>query len=411
MDTKTEDVKFWIDKMMTEKGFSKYIIDISGSSSKGDGYLGEINFVKVVCDGKKGEKTVFDVVIKSAKTNDDLRKNTPIVETYEREISMYMKVAPAIRDFQNEYAIEQKFSNFAECYTTCLSHKMEAVLLVNLNSLGFSLHDRKVPQNFEHISFVFRTYALWHGCTLALKIRKPELFKNLTADMTDLYGKFIEMADMLPLWQEYFNIVIRILRKRGEDKVADKIIDKAGDIKTIMTKMTLEFDQEVEQEAVLLHGDGWNNNMMFKYKGNDFSKPVDVVLIDLQLARMASPVTDLSYYLYSVADKSSLKKFDVLLSTYHATLSNYLSQYNIDCENILTLKRLRESWKKYGRFGLLASPFILRAELSEDDEVIEFTEKAAEKSLNDIHLGDIKRQDDFDQRMVDVFKHFCEEFL
>ncbi|CAG9835369.1 unnamed protein product [Diabrotica balteata] len=394
MDTKTEDVKFWIDKMMSEKGITKYIIDISGTSSKGDGYLGEINFVKVPCDTKEGEKRVFDVVIKSAKTNDDLRKNTPIVETYEREIAMYMKVAPAIRDFQNEYAIENTFSHFAECFTTCLLHKKEAVLLQNLNSLGFSIHDRKVPQNFEHISFVFRTYALWHGCTLALKIKKPELFKNLTEGMTDLYGKFIKMADMLPLWQQYFNIIIKILREKGEDKVADKIIDKAGDIETIMTKMTLEFDKEAEQEAE-----------------NDFSKPVDVVLIDLQLARVASPVTDLSYYLYSVADKSSLDKFDVLLSTYYATLSNYLSQYNIDCEHIVTLKRLRESWKKYGRFGLLCAPFIVRAELSEDDEVIEFTDKAAEKSVNEIRLDDIKRQDEYNQRMVNVFKHFSEEFL
>ncbi|XP_056645386.1 uncharacterized protein LOC130450782 [Diorhabda sublineata] len=411
MGTTVDNLHFWINQMMVEKHINKYTVEISGSSSKGDGYLGEINFVRVVCELESGEGKIYDIVVKAAKIDDDDRTSLPVIETYQRETLMYTEVFPIIENFQNENSIENPFKNYAECYGVCSIDRKEALLLSNLKSLGYSIHDRMVPQNLDHIKLVFRNYALWHGSTIALRIRKPEVFERITKDMTDIVGDFIIQTNMLPAFKKFVKKSIDILIKRGGTDAAKKIQNIVENISTILTKMTIIDDKDATNEAVILHGDCWNNNMMFKYKGNGKLKPVDMKFLDFQCSRVASPILDLSYYLYSVADKVVLNKFDYILEEYHETLNGYLRQFGINCDDILTLNRLKNSWKKYGKFGLCMSSFLIRVELSHEDEVIDFGKETANQTMTDIDIDNIKYQEEYDRRVYDVFSHFAEKFL
>lgn len=74
----------WIEDVMNKKGIYKYKIDIAGSTVKGDGYLGLVNFVKVITNKGKEKEKVYNFVVKSAKKGEELRKITPIQECYMR---------------------------------------------------------------------------------------------------------------------------------------------------------------------------------------------------------------------------------------------------------------------------------------------------------------------------------------
>lgn len=84
MGATRNDLENWIEEVMNKRGIFKYKIDIAGSTVKGDGYLGLVNFVKVMVNNGKDKDKVYDLVIKSAKKGDELRKMTPIQECYFR---------------------------------------------------------------------------------------------------------------------------------------------------------------------------------------------------------------------------------------------------------------------------------------------------------------------------------------
>ncbi|CAH1108538.1 unnamed protein product [Psylliodes chrysocephalus] len=414
MGVNSKDVQKWIDEVMAKEGISNYKLNMSGSSSKGDGYLGEINFVKVTADVGKQDDKEYDMVIKTAKSNDELRKKSPIAETYLREIQIYTEVLPAIKQLQKEYSIKNPCASYVTCYTTCKEDKKESLVLANLKTLGYTVHDRTKHQNFDHVLFVFKTYARWHGASMALKKKKPDLFRSITKNMTDqpdLLGQFFVMSGMVPVLKKYCQQGLDLLRKNGKELAAKKIEKEANNVEEMLGSMTLNNDREADTEAVILHGDCWNNNMMFKYKGDDTSKPIDLVFIDYQLSRVASPILDLSYYLYATADKSTLDKLDYLLEEYHKELTNYLRQFNIKSDDILTLKRLKSSWKKYGRFGLGMAGMITRIELCQEDEVVDFTQKIGDGSMVDLEITAIRLQKEYDTRLFNVYYHFAEKFL
>lgn len=84
MGATRDDIENWIEDVMNKRGIFKYKIDIAGSTMKGDGYLGLVNFVKVIASNSKEKEIVYNLVVKSAKKGDELRKHTPIQECYLR---------------------------------------------------------------------------------------------------------------------------------------------------------------------------------------------------------------------------------------------------------------------------------------------------------------------------------------
>ncbi|CAG9863302.1 unnamed protein product [Phyllotreta striolata] len=409
MVIQSEDIERWIGEIMKRKGIDNYELEVTESNSKGDGYSGQMRFVKVVTKEGKNNSVVYELVLKAGRESEKLREVCPMEDVYLREIHMYTEVFPAVEKLQREFNIKTSYKHYPKLFNFCKEDKKETLIFQNMKQIGYEVHERKQMQNLEHVLFVFRTYAKWHGASLALKIKKPELFHDLTKGMTDLMGDLLIESKMIDSIGDYFTKALNLLKRNGREEVAKKIEENC-DVEKIVTKLTLSTDKDAEKEAVILHGDCWNNNMMFKYENNDLSKPIDMVLIDFQISRLASPILDLSYYLYAVADKSTLEKIDYLLGEYHKELGDYLKQYEIDVNRILTLQRLKESWKKYGRYGLVITPFITRVELCGDDEIIDFMDKIEDGSIND-SASNISKQEEYDRRVLNVFVHFCDTFL
>ncbi|KAJ8977350.1 hypothetical protein NQ317_017765 [Molorchus minor] len=372
MSTTVADLESWVDHLMVKKGIKNYRLDFSGSSSKGDGYLGEVNFLTVIAELDKGKEKKYNLVIKSAKKSDEFRKQTPIREAFEREIFMYTKILPIFQEFQLEHAMDQPFDKFAKCYSVCSENKREALVMNNLKSIGFEIHDRKVPQNLNHVLFVFQNYGKFHAVSLAMRKKKPGIFKSLTKNMTDIMGQFILQAKMLPNFTTDLTNGVNLLKKKGMKAIAEKYEGFENHVVDYLTNYT----NSGSSQSVILHGDCWNNNMMFKYE-----------------------------------TKKVLDNIDFLLQAYYASLSDSLKELGCNAEDIFTFKELQLHWKKYGRYGVCMSAFILKIELCDSEEVVDFAESAEKGELTNAFNFEIKMQDVYNQRFMDVLIHFGEKFM
>ncbi|KAJ8926077.1 hypothetical protein NQ315_009933 [Exocentrus adspersus] len=399
MGVTSADLATWVQAAMTKEGIRNYKLDVSGNSVKGDGYLGEVTFVEVTPD--LGSKRIH-LVVKSAKTSDEFRQQTPVKEAYERETFMYTRVFPVFEEFQKEFAAEARFDKLARCYGACSENKKEALIMENLKVAGFEIHDRYAPQNLNHALYVFQNYGKLHAVSLAMKLKEPVLFEKLTRNMTDVMGKFLLQSKLVPSLTKCFESAVEVLQRNGREDLAGKYRKVKDGLEECLTG----YVNPEMAESVILHGDCWNNNMMFKYEGGNKTQPVDMRFIDFQLSRVASPVFDLSYYLYTCTDKSVLANFHFLLQAYHSSLSEAMKKLRCDCDKLFSFEQ------KYGRYGLALAPWIVKIELCRSDEVVDFAE-SAERGEGMDKMFDFELQDQavYESRMADVLGHFAEEFL
>ena len=88
--------------------------------------------------------------------------------------------------------------------------------------------------------------------------------------------------------------------------------------------------------SVINQGDSWAPNFLARKIGDgNGDSDTQALLLDFQLARVASPVLDLAFLVYACSDKQLLDDhFDDMLKTYHSTLANGIRALGSDPEKV-----------------------------------------------------------------------------
>jgi aminoglycoside phosphotransferase (APT) family kinase protein len=86
--------------------------------------------------------------------------------------------------------------------------------------------------------------------------------------------------------------------------------------------------------ACVVHGDYWNNNMLFKYADGLTNIPVSLRMLDFQISRIGHPLSDVLYFLYtSTLPETRQKYMLILLRYYFDTLTTDLRLLGIPLED------------------------------------------------------------------------------
>jgi hypothetical protein len=176
----------WLKPVFSKKFLKKCTLEIVGTSSKGDGYLGDVNFVEVNGRTSTNEEKFYNFAIKSSKNSLPLRKMMPIEVMSQNEIYFYNRVLPTFVEFQEEKGIEEPFNQAPKYYDSVILQNMEVLILENMKRNGYCLHDRTKPMNREHIRKVMQTYGKYHAVSFALRDQKPDVFKALGEGLRDV---------------------------------------------------------------------------------------------------------------------------------------------------------------------------------------------------------------------------------
>ncbi|KAJ8977342.1 hypothetical protein NQ317_017756 [Molorchus minor] len=397
------DITSWVTKAVETVDLKNCEINVQGKTEKGDGYVGEIVFVSVNGENNENEKQYLDLVVKHGKSNDDLRNNIPVRDTFEGEIHVYEKVIPTFQKFQREKQVLNMFENVPKCYLTLMLKNMEVLVLENLRKVGYELHDKTQPMNADHLKLILRKYGQFHALSFALKDQRKDEFKSLCDGVKDLFIEFLKNTSVKESYRKSLETFLIMAKERGDldlyQKLKDLIIRDVDDI-------LVNSRSQKEEQCVLLHGDCWNNNFMFKYKQNDRTSPYDVKILDWQLSTLLSPAFDLAYLIYANSSQTELDRFDELLETYYSSFSNFLRDLGSDPEKLFSYKDLKRHWAKHSTFAALSMPTILKFVLCEKEDAPafeDFRDGDDLGSLMEIHLTD---PDAYYNRIKAVLNHY-----
>lgn len=244
--------------IVTKLNIGDYTLDINPGSAKGDGYLGDIWSVKVLHDNG-----ALNLIVKAATTDEELRKITKTNMVFKNEINFYTIVFPEMDSFQNENGVRNPLK-LTKLYASSLLEGEEMLIMEDLNANGYSLCDKREPLDKAHIILVLNHYAKLHALSLALRAQRPESFKKIAQNVANV------MSALFPNYSESFIVQMKknaqMLAQRGfseEGTAADNLIEQ-------LEKIIFMDDIPTDECTVVVHGDCWNNNIMFKYDVNIF---------------------------------------------------------------------------------------------------------------------------------------------
>lgn len=114
------------------------------------------------------------------------------------------------------------------------------------------------------------------------------------------------------------------LKQPGLEKLAVKF-NKISD--TFYDRVCESCARNENDFNVILHGDAWSNNIMFKYDDN--GEVVDAVLVDFQICSYGPPALDVTYCLYTSShNEVNELDWDMLVQCYYDELVLTLQKLN-----------------------------------------------------------------------------------
>lgn len=263
--------------------------------------------------------------------------NSPV--TFKKELLFYSSMAKEFMKLQLESGINEKdVSDLAPKYfggrlglkDPEVFDQQAVIVLENLKYNGYSTEDRIWGLDKVHTEFALDGLARLHALTIALKLKKPQLFQGmlsgvLTEVMSDTTEKCV--IDMIRKAQADMNDIPEM--KPYMDRV-NKTVEHG-------IKANKHAGKAEEPWATLVHNDFWVNNMMFRH--DQRGQLIDMKIVDFQLCIYDYGINDLIFFLVSSAKKDILdNKLDDMIDTYYFRFVEFLKTLQVDTERFTKQK-------------------------------------------------------------------------
>lgn len=173
--------------------------------------------------------------------------------------------------------------------------------------------------DLAHLKITIRALAKFHAIGLSIKHKKPAYLSTLRK-----YTKPLNVDDVI--MQPYLESTLDNLENDPETRPYVKRMKATGDLANISRTYYTSLEPE-DPWACVVHGDLWNNNMLFHV---DEAGHVDgVKLVDFQTYYMSSPLTDLVFFLCTTM-RPPMIHFDDMLELYRQGVCQVLRE--LGCE-------------------------------------------------------------------------------
>lgn len=283
----------------------------------------------------------------------------------------------------------------------------------DLGVSGFRSADRQVEMDVPHCKMALISLGKFHGLSHAMRSLDPDTFERLTSHMVDMYYAetsrewYAEMAKLQisvardALHREYPGTEIET-KMHGFTKTS-------SDFYSQMIHLT----HDINEFAVIGHGDCWLPNFMFNYgQGGAGGPPQRMKIIDFQLVRLGSCALDISFFLYScTTEKLRKNHFEDMLDWYQEGVTSILRQFKLDEKKVFPMHVLKEEMKKFAKFGVGMAMESLPLSIMPEEDTTDLDAIEGDRPLSLPEVWKLKpiATKEGRSRLANVFKHAVEQ--
>uniref|UniRef100_A0A2A4JCW2 CHK kinase-like domain-containing protein n=1 Tax=Heliothis virescens TaxID=7102 RepID=A0A2A4JCW2_HELVI len=391
----------FINKVILEQGLKVNKLVFQPVGKAGDNFASSVK--RITIESNKGNTKMILKIAPSIKFVRQV-KNTEI--QFKNEHIMYTEVLPKFLSLQKAAGVPQNEQiRFAKCYGSLTEQPNEVIVLEDLNESDYIMLDKFKSLSDDCVKSVLKNFAIFHSLSYVLQKQEPETFDEINGKLTSMLTVFLEKPDFMKIIQVMEADTLSLF---DNDPRKSLLINKIGNIPQMRNKLLNDEDNE---HSVILHGDGWTNNILFKM-GED---SVQSVMIDYQGSNYGNTVVDLFYMIFNCTDHETRSKhYYDWINYYHSELANSLSNFGMDVTSIYPREQLNEDLKKYSilffSLCVLASNLLMRdsTEARELMAAIGSTEMSKIVETMKSQRLQSKTYDRIKKRVVDLITSFQE---
>uniref|UniRef100_A0A182SAH1 CHK domain-containing protein n=1 Tax=Anopheles maculatus TaxID=74869 RepID=A0A182SAH1_9DIPT len=223
----------------------------------------------------------------------------------------------------------------------------------DLRQKDYTMFTKDKAVDYEHTRLTMEQLGRYNAVSLAMKHDRPQEFEQF------------KVSDPMKEMMGPGNPFLMMLQKTGMDAIETlepHETKERAKMQKLLDNMMADFErfdnyELAEPYAVLGHGDCWINNMMYRYRKG---APEQVILLDWQSARYASPILDLAYFILCCTDEEFRRRhYDEMMNVYYNSLATLLEQLGHSPQEIFPRTAFLRQLRQYGRFGLLLAAFVV----------------------------------------------------
>lgn len=265
--------KKYLEKVLRdhEKDESINVHKFNGSpaTAKGNNYASVM--LRINVEYEQNAKTLSkSMVIKTIHQDESSAKILEEHGTHHKEMTIYRRIIPEFQCLLEAIGDTDKLCP----YTYKNDDKNEALIFQDLKESGYELANRKTGVDWSHVELYLRKIAKFHACSKVLMEKNgetfPEFQRGLMHKDVHAFEPFFKL-NMEALAQEVGQWIGYEQYSQKLYKLVDLIIKQGAEL----------FLRNEQQFNVLIHGDSWVANMMFKY--NEQAEPIDVILVNMMI--------------------------------------------------------------------------------------------------------------------------------
>ncbi|CAB3383861.1 Hypothetical predicted protein [Cloeon dipterum] len=237
--------------------------------------------------------------------------------------------------------------------------------------------DRRQGLSKEQCAAVLRALAQLHAASFALREGSPEEFAALAQSVREMFWTHSRRHAFEPFMRNANKETLRLIGdyygssetefSRAFQQIADLGFEFLADI---VTKVP-------ENKKVLLHGDCWTNNLLFKTNDDGV---VSAKLLDFQLARISAPMIDLIFFLFTSTKPKNVGNYlEEFLQVYYEEFERRLKAAGFTAAKLYPESELLADWIACVPYGLVVAG-ILAPALYCPDECLPNLESVKENS-------------------------------
>lgn len=381
---KTQQISVVYDGMLTEvvriAYFDKSVDDNSnletnnksGTSSKNSSSTEKTQSIDEI---EKIHETppVHSFIVKLIKNSNTLEDDFDVVPAFLREFIFYQKVYPNFVQFQKQVKDLNLLSNggftvpkYYKVIKEDENKQQYSLIFEDMRMKGYQHIDKSKPLTLAHCKLVMEALGRLHGVSFAFRDQNPKQFAKFEKLVDPLFERIAGLEHTI---QDYVITCIdeaidalethEVFRK-------EKLIElKENVFHTILSYVSLDF---ADPYCVIGHGDCWTPNLLFKPDVARPDKPAIVCFLDFQLCRYASPVLDLSYFIFT-STKAELRNqhLSTLYRVYYESLVETLKTLGSDPEQIFSWTVFQQHLKRFGGYGFIMTMLQMDDIVPEDE--------------------------------------------
>lgn len=233
-------------------------------------------------------------------------------DIHSREMTMYRTILNDFHSLLTSIGDNTIFS--ARRYCEDLS--TNTLVFEDLIARKYRCANRIERLDLNHAKLALRKLAKFHATSIVYKQKNPQAY--VTFDKAFLSRDYADARDFC--LKNYDALTKVVSTWPGYEYYAKKLTK----FRDIFIERGIDLYTPDESEInVLLHGDFWTNNMMFKYDSEN--NPIDVLFVDFQLPYWITPAVDILYFIHtSVKEDLRMHKQNELVQFYYYALKEIL---------------------------------------------------------------------------------------